>query len=146
MQTAIRSRQEKAVSLVLDNCVAQATMPHYYWVLDPTNSAVKYLVRARIDWEELPGSLLETRCTQYEQRGFNGPFDEVGPCYDWERQLEAINDILDQRGSPNQSYISQVDGLPLCEHVLAVVYFTGALAWPEWAPRLTIELPVSVPV
>lgn len=146
MQTAIRSRQEKAVSLVMDNCVAQAAVPHHYWVLDPANAAVKFLVKARIDWEELPGSLLETRCIQYEMRRYDGPFNVTGPCYDWQRQQELINDVLDCHGSPNQSYVSQVDGLPLCKHVLAVCYFTGALMWPEWAPQLTVELPVSVTV
>jgi hypothetical protein len=113
--TAIQRRKEQAVRLVLADAVTQADIPHHWW-------ALRHQVKVQFDWEMLSGYLLEATCT----------------CSDWQRQQEAINDALDDHYSPFSLDIAQVDGIPLCKHVLAVAYFTSALAWPEWAPALTI--------
>ncbi|MCP4539457.1 MAG: hypothetical protein GY832_20155 [Chloroflexi bacterium] len=123
MPSAIQLRKQEAVRIVLDNDVEQADIPYHYEVCGGR-------VKVRIDWEELPGTLLETDCA----------------CPDWQRQQGLINDALDHQCSPNNPGIAQVDGLPLCKHVLAVAFFTGALMWPEWAPALTMQLPVDVVV
>jgi hypothetical protein len=128
--TAIQFRKQRAVRLVLADAVTQAATPHHYLVssqIDPDH--IKYLVKARFDWDEFPGSLLEGTCT----------------CQDWQRQLDAMDAAHEHGYPPTNPGISQVDGIPLCKHVLAVAYFTGALAWPEWAPALTMEVPVSIP-
>jgi hypothetical protein len=126
--TAIQFRKRRAVRLVLADAVIQADIPHHYWVPSQSNPNVRYLVKARFDWDELPGSLLDATCT----------------CPDWQSQLDAMDAAHEHGYSPTNPGISQVDGIPLCKHVLAVAYFTGALMWPEWAPALTMQIPVSV--
>jgi hypothetical protein len=126
--TAIQFRKQRAVRLVLANAVTN-DMPMYYWVKSQSQPGVRYRVMARFDWTEQPGVLLDARCD----------------CPDWQNQLDAIDAAYEHGYSPTNPGISQVDGIPLCKHVLAVAYFTGALAWPEWAPAFTMELPVAVP-
>ncbi|MCP4535865.1 MAG: hypothetical protein GY832_01860 [Chloroflexi bacterium] len=121
--TAIQDRKEQAVSLVMDGAVAQADIPHHYQVQDCQ-------VKARFDWEILSGYLLDATCT----------------CSDWHHQQEAVTEALDDHYSPFSLDIAQVDGIPLCQHVLAVAFDTGALAWPKWAPVLTMQLPTSITV
>lgn len=144
VNTAYSYRIARATKLVLAGKVTKSVAGPYWWVESQTDSNVKYYVMVEVDQEEQPGEVVDTACFRYERVGVDGPFDRVGTGPDWQRQLDAMTDAHDLGYSPFNPGICQVNACPVCKHVLAAMLYAQIIPWPEDAPALTMELPVTI--